>query len=60
MLDEGVVSDMLTESVGLKLDPLAGEWVGLAADGPQLISSAGYGAIREPRKHSHCFDSSSA
>jgi hypothetical protein len=31
MLDEGVVSDMLTESVGLKLVPLVGENVGVAA-----------------------------
>jgi hypothetical protein len=31
MLDEGVVSDMLTESVGLKLVPLAGEKVGAPA-----------------------------
>src|SRR5216683_5145480 len=58
MLDEGVVSDMLTESVGLKLVPLAGEKVGVAADGPELISSAGYGAIREPREDCNGLDCS--
>jgi hypothetical protein len=31
MLDEGVVSDVLTESVGLKIVPLAGEKAGVAA-----------------------------
>ena len=36
MLEDGIVSDMLTESVGLKLVPLAGEKVGVAADGPEV------------------------